>query len=175
MMTKRETDIGRESLFGSSLERIGEISRRYPWFVSARILGAESLRTGPVMELYLAANPCPEALMPEAVGDVAGALADGRVAATTPTAAGERIAEDSGAQADASGLDSLIDNFLKIGERRIVPMDDTPDIDAAAASSEFEIKDDMVSEQLARIYESQGLTAKAQEIYRLLEGKKSKG
>ncbi len=57
----------------------------------------------------------------------------------------------------------LIDRFIEHGGYRITPDDAEREVEV-----EVEIDPEMVSPQLAEIYRSQGLTEKADEIYRLL-------
>lgn len=65
--------------------------------------------------------------------------------------------------------DDMIDNFLNLGEYRIVPDDSATDEDAAAQSSRLEISDDMATEQLAEIYMSHGMEKEAKEIRKILK------
>ena len=69
----------------------------------------------------------------------------------------------------------LISRFLKLDDYRIVAEDGEPDAEVCT-EAEFEDDDDIVSEEIAEIYEKQGLNSQAIEIYRklsLLNPKKS--
>ena len=69
----------------------------------------------------------------------------------------------------------LISRFLKLDDYRIVAEDGEPEAEVCT-EAEFEDDDDIVSEEIAEIYEKQGLNSQAIEIYRklsLLNPKKS--
>ena len=61
----------------------------------------------------------------------------------------------------------LISRFLKLDDYRIVAEDGEPDAEVCTVA-EFEEDDDIVSEEIAEIYEKQGLNSQAIEIYRKL-------
>lgn len=69
----------------------------------------------------------------------------------------------------------IIDRFLRLDDYRIVA-DEQGDVDDVRVEADFDEEDDLVSEELAEIYISQGLKNEAVEIYRklsLLNPKKS--
>lgn len=118
----------------------------YPWFMTARIM--ESILTGRTDELaalHLMFHPYPS-LMLKAVDRSEFASGNGK----EPSAA------------------ELIEQFLMDGEHRIVPDDEITEYDAGEESARLELSQEFVSEELAAIYEQQGLHDKAAEIYRLL-------
>ena len=69
------------------------------------------------------------------------------------------------ARNDESATDNLIDRFIAHGGYRIVPTDDACEVEV-----EIDIDPQMVTPELAEIYRSQGLTAEAEKIYRILKG-----
>ena len=72
--------------------------------------------------------------------------------------------------------DEIIDRFLQSGEYRIVADDSSNAEDEIVTQPDFSDEDDIVTEELAQIYMSQGLFPQAIEIYRklsLLNPKKS--
>ena len=79
----------------------------------------------------------------------------------------EKIAEESEGE--------LINRFLRMGDFRIVAEEGEVE-EEVRTEAEFDDEDDLVSEELAEIYLSQGLKCEAIEIYRklsLLNPKKS--
>lgn len=63
--------------------------------------------------------------------------------------------------------DDIIDRFLKIDDYRIVPTDSDPTEEIRTESSHDD-ETDMISEELAEIYLSQGMDSEAIDIYRRL-------
>lgn len=77
------------------------------------------------------------------------------------------VAPDPCETISAPPAPDLIDRFISSGgDRRIVPARGEEEV--AAARVDIDIDPEMVSPQLAEIYRAQGLTEKADEIYRLL-------
>ena len=64
--------------------------------------------------------------------------------------------------------DDIIDRFLRAGDYRIVADSGADDEGDVRTEAEFADEDDIVSEELAEIYLSQGLKTEALEIYRKL-------
>ena len=60
----------------------------------------------------------------------------------------------------------VIDRFIEHGGYRIVPSDEAPGVDV-----DVDIDPEMVTEELAAIYRSQGLVAEAEKIDMILKGK----
>ena len=68
-----------------------------------------------------------------------------------------------------SSADDIIERFLQSGDYRIVASDDLAEVsDEVRTEAEFSDEDDLVSEELAEIYFSQGLKSEALAIYRKL-------
>lgn len=130
---------------GTPEERVQQLDRLiacYPWFTAARALRARL--TGAedaVLSLLAADRGVPVA----AAGIDAGALLH-----LSP--------------------DDLIDRFLLEKDLRIVAGEETPDSPAEEIVTEalFDEEDDLVSEELAEVYLSQGLYDEAEAIYRRL-------
>lgn len=132
---------------GKAMENL---SRKYPWFISARIiLDADNDKSDKFLASYYFNNPVPITKL--------------KTIAVKPdlaiTASALETNKDTG---------DIIEKFLERGEHRIVPSEDITDFDAAGQSSILEIEDDMATKELADIYMNQGLTEKAEKIYRML-------
>lgn len=126
-------------------KQVERILRRYPWFTTVRAI--RRWRTGEpddVLDFSLTGKPLPKIFMRSFSG------------------------------APRKGSLGLIDSFLRMGERRILPGDNASEEDLAAGSVVMNI--DEPTEELARVYMSQGLLREAREIYDkliLLKPKKS--
>lgn len=120
----------------------------YPWFTSARML--RELVTGEedsLLKLHNIAYPPPMSLVnisPDELG--------------LPVAADENVCDP----------DALIDKFLMGGEHRIVPDEGVTDEDVSRESSDIDLSDGLISEELAEIYLAQGLKEQAKAIYERL-------
>lgn len=138
--------------------RVGrrELSRlidKYEWFTTAR--RARSLATGE--------------------NDPAITLPLGFWATVTPVLQAEEstLAADSHTEIPETrhtASEAIIDRFLEHGGYRIVPSADAPEGTSATVAEELEsdLDPDLVTEELAEIYLAQGLTDRAEEIYRRL-------
>ena len=185
---------GRAEMEGAA-EMLRDVVERYPWFTTARILlAAETGCYDPLLRLYLHANALPISIFgnisgtrtpyAEAGEPVSGALgsagggnmwksvsastAGGDIGQTVAVPeAGSNAAQPAKRDNDPRALSqaAIIENFLSRGEYRIVPGSDTPQEDAAAESSLLDLSDDMISEDLAEIYLTQGLNKEARAIY----------
>lgn len=62
----------------------------------------------------------------------------------------------------------IIDEFLRVGEHRIVIAEQTTDVALDVVDTEEDDEDEFVSEELAEIYASQGLFDQAIDTYRKL-------
>ena len=124
-----------------------ETAKRFPWFVHPRMLLlrlAEQSGDGPTADrvrnglaLRLACYPAPPLL----------------------------LEEPDWSTLRRRGSMDIVDDFLAVGDKRIVP-DETRADGAKDLSLAEETDDDLVSEALAKIYASQGLTSKPQGISR---------
>ena len=140
-----------------SADKLERLLSRYEWFSTARIVRE-----------HVTGEP----------DSLTGLLASGRVASSLKLAAidlsklTERRAEDaaaSGTSEAAPSTDDIIDKFLQFGDYRIVA-DEAAEAEGEniRTEAEFEDEDDLVSEELAEIYLSQGLKSEALAIYRKL-------
>ncbi len=123
-------------------ERLKEILENYPWFTTARIvLNSREHKVGPRLALHLVNRPAPKEFLKEFSADELA-----------------RVSQEE-----------IIDGFLERGEHRIVPKgtEDADNVDDKLASLS-DVDDDIVSEELARIYSSQRLYDKAVAMYRKL-------
>ena len=68
----------------------------------------------------------------------------------------------------AESSDEIIDRFLQERDLRIVADEESGDDVDVKTEAEFDDEDDLVSEELAEIYLSQGLKSEALQIYRKL-------
>ncbi|MFI3330825.1 MAG: hypothetical protein R3Y38_03390 [Rikenellaceae bacterium] len=66
--------------------------------------------------------------------------------------------------ASNGATDSIIDNFLAIGDYKITPSSESPDEDLTLGDDPLE-DDDIVSEELAKILLLQGLNLQAKQMY----------
>lgn len=67
----------------------------------------------------------------------------------------------------ALSSEDIIDDFLRVGDYRIVADEDRPD-EVVKTEADFDDEDDLVTEELAEIYRRQGLNDEACAIYRKL-------
>ena len=136
-------------------EELNAVLQKYPWFMTARILLAETATEhDPLLALHRLTHPqkrSAHAIYPNAENAM---ISDTEASENEQPTNEERIADTE-----------LIDTFLSKGEYRIVPDNTIPEYDAAETSSVLDITDDMISEELADIYLAQGLKAQAREIY----------
>ncbi len=89
---------------------------------------------------------------------------------------GKRAQKAAGTEpaATVSTEDDIIGKFLEHGGYRIVPGDGGPDVEDALTAETFDDPEgELLTEELAEIYRSQGLVAEAEEIYRKLSNVKS--
>lgn len=107
--------------------------RRYPWFVTARILRRK---------LY---GRCDDLLY---LTDLLAPLSD------NPT---EEVREQV--------EDTIVETFLKEGDYHIDTADEDGSAESMLPTESDESDDDMVTEELAEIYERQGLFTQAKQIY----------
>ena len=141
-------------------------AERYNWFTAARVLGA-----------YLSDSVCDE------FGDIVMAgrsvsslklhhIDNNRLAAAAPQESSADTASretSTDAAPQETSTDEIIEKFLLGGNYRIVA-EESSDAPAEEIRTEPELsdEDDLVSEELAEIYLSQGLLNEALAIYRKL-------
>lgn len=126
---------------------LGSVVEQFPWFTTARLLRRiASDEDDPVLLLHDIAYPPAMSLSDITLEEL-----------ITQTSTDDR-----------QSTTDLIDRFLSGGEHKIVPRDTTTDEDVAAVSAEVDFSDDVVSEELARIYLAQGLNLEAKTIYERL-------
>ena len=130
-----------------SAEDMDALVGRYEWFSTARIVREHLTGERDAVASLVMSGRGVSSLKLEAV-DVAG-LCEYRAAMRS--------------------TDAIIDRFLEFGDYRIVAENGAPELeDEIRTEAEFSDEDDLVSEELAEIYLSQGLKSDALEIYRKL-------
>ncbi len=130
------------------LDRLAE---RYEWFTTVR--RAKNLLTGeddPALALPLMFWPT---ILP----------AEGRRTRPASSHAMPAVRPET-----VSAEDALIGKFLEHGGYRIVPDEDSNVADALTSETFDDSDGELLTEELAEIYRSQGLMAEAKEIYRRL-------
>ena len=138
-----------ESLSQACTDLLREAVVEWPWFMTARLLhAAQTGETDTLVELHYSAYPRPLHPLVKISLEEFG------------------IVETKVSSRRTGG--ELIEKFLRRGEHRIIPDDATPEDDEAARSSEFDLSDDFISEELAEIYLAQGLNRQAKKIYKRL-------
>lgn len=143
---------------------LAKFARTYPWFsVAARELSRRSRTPLPAwLSLTDEFRPLLNLHRAEAADMI---LADTGFEAKVLAHMDEESTEGG---ESASAMD-IIDRFIESGEHKIVVSKDTPDsIDVSAKISEKDFDDDMLTEDMAEIYLSQGLKEQAIEIYERL-------
>lgn len=139
-----------------SYRHLSRLVDKYEWFTTAR--RARALVSGE-RDLALV---LPLGFWPTVAPEPRGADV---VTPPAPLHGGPQACDSAGSELKNTAPNDLIDRFISSGgDRRIVPAND----EVAAARVDIEIDPEMVSPELAEIYRSQGLTEKADEIYRLL-------
>ena len=130
-------------------EEVGELLKRCEWFSTARIVR--------------------EHLTGEADGVLAMIMSARSVSSLkrVPVDMSKLLGRKS-ASSGAVSTDDIIEKFLQRSDYRIVAADDSPEPEEILTEAEFSEEDDLVSEELAEIYLSQGLKSEALAIYRKL-------
>lgn len=126
---------------------LNKILERYEWFTTAR--RARVLVTGEPDQALLLPSMFRPTVPPRLVETPAGEM----------TVVADAVTEPSTADTP-----DLIDRFIEHGAYRIVPADDSAEVQV-----DVDIDPEMVSEELAEIYRAQGLTAEAEKIDRILK------
>lgn len=126
-------------------EGLAELVERYPWWGAARM--ALHNRSG--------------ADVPDSV--LYAAKVRGRLAPVAP-----QLKFIDSAELRRSETLGIIDEFLRVGEHRIVIAEQTTDVALDVVDTEEDDEDEFVSEELAEIYASQGLFDQAIDTYRKL-------
>lgn len=131
----------------ASADMASDLAARYEWFSVARVLRAHLSGEADRFAGITASGRCVSSLNLAAVDAV-------RLATVVPHVA---------------STDEIIDRFLEKGGRRIVAEEDS-DLPAEDIRIEPELseEEDLVSEELAEVYLSQGLYEEAKAIYRKL-------
>ena len=133
-----------------SAGELNELTGRYEWFSLARIVREHITgESDPLLPLIMAGR---------SVSSLKRAKIDlSKLLNREPAAKSE-------------SADEIIDRFLQCGDYKIVAGDSgQPDVsEEVLTEAEFSEEDDLVSEELAEIYLSQGLKSEALAIYRRL-------
>ena len=130
-----------------AVEAVDELLKRYEWFSTARIVREHLTGKDDELLKIVCAGRTASSLKRLPI-DIAKLLNREPVKAST---------------------DEIIDKFLQFGDYRIVADGDSADNrDDIRTEAEFSDEDDIVSEELAEIYLSQGLKSEALAIYRKL-------
>lgn len=123
------------------------VAEQYPWFDLPLLAAADGEALPPRIRLLVQLRPW---------------LLERGAEAPEPVA--QPVVEKVAAEEDTL---SIIDAFMAGGEHRIVADEHTPDTLPVREESDLPA-DDLLTEQLARIYMAQGMTDRAVEIYRRL-------
>lgn len=126
-------------------EGLAELVERYPWWGAARM----ALHNGSGAEV------------PDSV--LYAAKVRGRLAPQAP-----QLKFIDSAELRRSETLGIIDEFLKVGEHRIVIAEQTTDVALDSIDNEDDGEEEFVSEELAEIYAAQGLFDLAIDTYRKL-------
>lgn len=143
------------------VESLDRIIAQYPWFSLARVLRERIAGRPDMIDAAAASRAVPQQRLHSVD---AAKLREAAMSIREP--------ED-----DSSATDLIIERFLQAGSYRIVADDAAAEpSDEVTTMADFSDEDELVSEELAQIYMSQGLFAQAAETYRklsLLNPKKS--